>query len=438
MSLVSSFDISTYCGAFQANRTVRDRIVARIQTGLHSRNISVTDLVSVRQAYWARVRPDIRPDMERSADMLAGSAFHDAFNWKVSSEEWIEQTVYYQDVVGRIDIFQKKPLELKTSKTPVEPHELKTLRPGYLEQLGLYCAMVGQTDGYILIYNRGQGRVLIGASVHFLDIGDILKELLCRRDLLRQALENRNPALLPPCPWKGKGCLYEDICDCEPQNALFPIADLAEVQADQALEEEFAERFKEAPSPERGGTRINDLVFPRKTFFKSAKKEEHGELSDDLAALDGQAFMQNLKYRGLGVSGELTSKPVEFGDVTGRVEFHEGRTLWFTRSGVRKPIERYRLPAVLAHALLRLGFNAVLANRGRSRLVVYYPNVNDDNSRIMVYDFTWTDLRPIRDEMVRRTGALKSARSSMNHAALPMCPSWMCQRCEFSQACVGS
>jgi hypothetical protein len=374
--------------------------------------------------------------MDRSADMIAGSGFHEAFNWRVSSEEWVEQSVSYQDVRGRIDIFEDRPLELKTSKVKVEPHEIKSKRPTYLEQLGLYCAMVGVPDGHILIYNRGEGRPLIGASVHFDNLEALQLELVHRRDLLYTALKERSPSELPTCPWKDKGCMYEGICDCGDDIATFPIADSAHVNADELLEEEFAKRFKTAPTPRPDGIRINDLVFPRKAFFKSTSPDDENDLSEDLATLERIAASREFKYRGLAVAGELTSRPVQLKDVVDRVELHEDRTLWVTKSSLAKPVDRYRLVSVLEHAFLRLGFNAALANKGRSRLVVHYPNVQSDAARVMVYDFTWKNLDPIRDEATRRAELLVEAKISGDISMLPKCPPWMCKRCDDSGTCL--
>jgi len=430
------FSIATYCGGIEANRIARDKILARLQSQHPGRNTSVTALVDLRQTYWARVHPGVKIDMERSADMLAGSAFHDAFSWKVSSEEWIEQSVSYQDISGRIDIFEDRPLELKTTKTLVEPHELKNLRPSYIEQLGMYCAMVEKPDGHILIYNRGPGRPLIGASVHFNDIRGIQKEMVHRRDQLWDALDKKDPSQLPACPWKGRSCTYEGICDCSQGTATYPIADLADIQEDRTLEEDFSTRFKEAPTSEPDGLRINDLVYPRKAFFRSQEKTGDVSLSEKLATLESMAARREFKYRGLGAPGELTSRPVQLGAVSGRVDFHEGRTLWIAKSGFTKPVERYRLTSALEHGMLRLGFNAALANKGRSRLVVHYPQVPDDRSKVMVYDFTWTDLRPIQEEVQKRSETLVTAIATGDHRELPMCPKWMCKNCEHSKNCL--
>lgn len=431
------FKIATYCPGLEANRTVRDRVLARLQNQSSGRHVTVTDLTSVRQAYWRRTHPEVKIDMDRSADMLTGAGFHDAFNSRVSSEEWIEQSVSYQDIHGRIDIFEDRPLELKTSKELVEPNQMKVLRPNYLEQLGMYCAMVGNPDGHILVYNRGEGRSLVGASVHFGNLRDIQKEMLYRRDLLFEALSCNNPSKLPACPWKGKGCVFEGICGCGVETPSHPIADLAEVIPDPRLEAEFAARFKDAPVRQPEGLGINDLVFPRKAFFKSIVDDGDNDLSEELTALEGKSSLREFKYRGLGAPGELTSKAVQLGEVTGRVEFHEGRTLWVTKSSFSKPVERYRISSALEHAMLRLGFNAAMVNKGRSRLVVYYPKVPDDSAKVMVYDFTWKNLSPIRDEAARREKLLIEARTSGEHKELPRCPPWMCKYCEHSEACLG-
>ena len=434
---LTHLDLGKCFSNLESNRTVRERILTRLRSQSGGRNVSVTDLLNLRQAYWRRVRPDVKIDLDRSADMLAGSGFHDAFNWKVSSEAWIEQKVTYQDIGGRIDIYEDRPLELKTTKSIIEAEELRRLRPTYLEQLGMYCAMVEKTDGWLLMYNRGEGRPLVGASVHFDLVKSIQREMLRRRDALRGALDIRDPSTLPTCMWSGKGCAFEGICDCTPGPVGFSIADLAHVEPSAYLEQEFGNRFQEAPSPQPEGVSINDLVYPRQTFFESLQsEEEEDDLSEGLTALDNRAFTRELKYRGLGgVAGEYTSRPVQLGKIRGRVEFHEGRVLWVTRCGFRDPVARYRLVSALGDRLLRLGFNAVLANVGRSRMVVWYPNVPDEDARVIVYDLTWDNLSALRTEMIEREKLLDAAKSSGDFSNLAKCPAWRAKFCEFAPGC---
>jgi len=399
--------------------------------------VSVTDLLDVRQAYWRKTYPEVPVDLERGADMMAGTGFHDAFNWKVSSEAWIEQKVSYQDINGRIDIYEDLPLELKTTKTLVEADDLRRLRPSHLEQLGAYCGMVDRPDGWLLTYNRGDGRSLVGAAVHFDLIKSIRKELTRRRDALRAALDAHDPGALPPCQWAGKGCPWQGVCNCIPGPVEYAIADLAHVEPSPELEAEFTKRFKDAPKPPDKGFSINDLVYPRQAYFRSieTEDEEEEDIAEALQALDNRAFMHELKYRALAVNGGYTSRPVQLGNVTGRVEFHEGRVLWVTRCGFKEPVARYRLASALVDRLLRLGFNAALANVGRARLIVYYPNVPEEDARVIVYDLTWDNLTALRKEAERRAGLLEVAMKSKSPADLPACPAWRFKFCEFAPQC---
>src|SRR3989449_3578144 len=87
-----------------ANRTVKDELTAALKRQGRRRRISVTDLVNLRQAFFQRARPDIQPDPERKQAMLAGTGFHEVFGRAVSTEEFVEQFVEFQGIVGKIDI----------------------------------------------------------------------------------------------------------------------------------------------------------------------------------------------------------------------------------------------------------------------------------------------------------------------------------------------
>src|SRR5439155_494933 len=98
-----------------ANRTVKDELTAALKRQGRRRRISVTDLVNLRQAFFQRARPDIQPDPERKQAMLAGTGFHEVFGRAVSTEEFVEQFVEFQGIVGKIDIYDDVPVELKTT-----------------------------------------------------------------------------------------------------------------------------------------------------------------------------------------------------------------------------------------------------------------------------------------------------------------------------------
>src|SRR3990172_5957167 len=137
-----------------ADRTLKDELTAAIQTQSARRRIAVTDLVNPRQAFFRWTRPEIQPSPDRAQFMLAGTGFHDLFGRTVSTEEFVEQFVEYEGIVGKIDIYDDVPVELKT--TGSNPDSPGAARPGYIDQLGMYCTMTGVSSGRLLIYRREQ------------------------------------------------------------------------------------------------------------------------------------------------------------------------------------------------------------------------------------------------------------------------------------------
>src|SRR3990170_3418185 len=145
---------AAFVRGIDANRTLRDELTAAIRTQSTRRRISVTDLVNPRQAFFRWTRPEIQPSPDRAHFMLAGTGFHDLFGRTVSTEEFVEQFVEHEGVVGKIDIYEDLPVELKT--TGSNPDAPGAARPGYIDQLGMYCTITGVSSGRLLIYRREQ------------------------------------------------------------------------------------------------------------------------------------------------------------------------------------------------------------------------------------------------------------------------------------------
>ena len=372
--------------------------------------------------------------------MLSGSGFHSGFIQRVSGEAFVEQSVNFQDITGRIDIYEHHPLELKTTSSILTAEEIVKFRSSYLEQLGMYCAMVDKELGYLLVYNREGNQLLAGFDVEFKSLPDIKKEMLRRRDLLQKALETGDPSSLPPCPFASSGCIFleKGICGCDSTvSPLFPIANLAKVQPNPALGQEFAQRFAAWRGGEMTGIPVNDIVYPRKAFYRDfgpKEKSNHDELKDDLKVTDKRGFYNELIYRGLaGSYGELTTQRLEWEGIRGRVDFHEGRVTRITKSGFSMPASRYRLAGAFPDRFLRLGFDCALANKGRARLIIYYPKVQPDEAKLMVYDMTFSHLDSLRREMLNRRDAIQATTISGKVDGLPKCPDWMCKFCGYAE-----
>src|SRR5205809_4689863 len=165
------------------NRTIKDELTAPIRAQAARRRISVTDLINPRRAFFSRTHPEIQPSADRSQAMMAGTGFHNEFERAVSTDEFAEQLVEFEGIVGKIDIYENIPVELKTTRSLRSG--LDAVYPQYVDQLGMYAVMTGHNAGHLLIYGRGEfGRPpeLRAYKLGFDDLAAIKAEIIHRRD----------------------------------------------------------------------------------------------------------------------------------------------------------------------------------------------------------------------------------------------------------------
>jgi len=427
---------AAFVRGIDANRTLKEELTAAIMAQSARRRISVTDLVNPRQAFFRWTRPEIQPSPDRAQFMLAGTGFHDLFGRMVSTEEFVEQFVEYEGVVGKIDIYEDIPVELKT--TGSNPDAPGAARASYIDQLGMYCTMTGRRSGRLLIYRRGQfGRqpALRAFRVEYADLSPIRTEMLRRRDLFRDALERGDPGDLPQCEWYGRNCDYGEICRCDTAPAMTRLvpADGCRIERDDAVEAKFLEQLS-APDDRPAGFRLNDLVFPRKAAFERQVPDEDEEPSSAielrLRDLERQGFQGTLK-RALrfGIPGAFKNQPVKLRSLVDRVGlFREIPTLMRV-SKFRDMVDRDRLPQAMGHYFDRLAFECALSGHDRGRLVLYYEALGE---KFMVYDVSFKDTAAVLAEADRRLGLLESGAPP---SALPACPAWMAKFCRYKDRC---
>jgi hypothetical protein len=300
--------------------------------------------------------------------------------------------------------------------------------------------MANKERGHLLIFSRSGDQVLAGYSADFGYISGIRREIIRRRDAFRTALKSNDPSNLPNCPFAWTGCVFfeNDVCNCDPSvPAAYPIADLAKVAPNPDLATEFAKRYKAAPA--LGPTdeiTVFDILRPREAYFRGLPggQGDDEDVADALRDADAYALYREFKracFRGSDFRTETFTR----NGVKGRVEFHEGRVLVFTKCSFVEPVRRGSLVRTFPEPFLKLGFNCVLAGRGRGRLAVWYPRIVDEDSRILVYDITLNDLRPVSKEMDDRTAALRLARTSGDHSLLPKCQHWRHKFCDYGDRC---
>jgi hypothetical protein len=438
---MADFDIASHVSHIEANRSVKDALMQGLKTRRPPYRVSVTDLLNVKQAYFRRKHPEIVPTLEKQQLMWAGTGFHKTFGSVVSSEEYLEQFVEAEGIVGKIDIYEKIPVEVKTTSAPVDTRDLLRSRPAYIEQLGMYCAMVNAHEGEIIIYQRpgeesSPGSPLAVYHVTFPDLKAIREHMCRRRDLLVQALISNDPSSLPVCPWLDRQCDYSGVCDCATSSAPASreIADLAgEIYVDSTTCDQLLGKMAGTqPSPVFG---INDIVFPRKAYFERLQLEE--EVREDreeyLRSIDERGFLDALRDSlRFGAPGESQKIPVKHAPLADLVQtWHRMPTI------LRDPkfsslVERERLPRAFPHYFLRLAFDCALTENSKGRLLLYYVRVPSEDAKLMVYDVTFRKLDAVKAEALRRLELLGKATSPQQ---LPRCPSWMCSYCDRRPEC---
>ena len=440
------FDVGVQVSHIVANRSIKDALMTKLQARRPPRRISVTDLLSLKQAYYKRKHPEIVPPLERQQLMWAGTGFHDVFGAAVSSEEYTEQFVEYEGVVGRIDIFETVPVEIKTTTNLSEDADLRRKRPGYIEQLGIYCSMVNVGEGKIIVYQREAPSTisvpLAAYTLNFPDLKAVKQEVVRRRDLLQEAVDSDNPSRLPKCPWYFMKCDYSSVCDCK--TAAIPTTyEVADLAGDILLDKETSERLVAKLAEQRPSEtiRLNDIVFPRKAYFERTQREiviDEGdtapeEAREQLVSIERQGLLRVLRDAlEYDAAGEVQRIPVNLGELNDRVLLHQGVPTIVRATGLKYVVDRDRLPEFSAHYFMRLGFECALTNNSKGRLVMYYRNVQQENAKLMVYDVGFRNVDILKAEAVRRIDLLQKAASPEE---LPPCPAWMARYCKYAPSC---
>ena len=429
-----------FVAGIDANRTAKDELTEALNRQGRRRRISVTDLVNPRQAFFQRTRPDIQPDPERKQAMLAGTGFHELFGRAVSTEEFVEQFVEFKGIVGKIDIYEDGPVELKT--TASLPDGTAAARPSYVDQLGMYCTMTARVQGRLFVYKRamyGRPGAFKAFDVRFRDLKTVEREMLRRRDLFQEALAQGDPSALPRCEWLDLGCDYRAVCGCasaEPLSRVVPGSTVA-IAENHKVVATLTPLLTEAPKA-RPEFRLNDLVFPRKALIErqaaaQPKLEDEDEgLEAALAGLArlgfGDALKDALWY---GVPGAFSRIPVSLRSLKGRVGTFRGIPTIFRTTRKAKMVDRPQLVAEFPYYFDRIAFECGLTGHDTGRIVVYYEVPRGD--KFMVYDVHFRNLEEIRAEADRRLALLEAGAEVEK---LPPCePSWMPRYCHLGPRC---
>ena len=433
-----TFDIARYVARIDANRSIKDELVARLTAARPRRSISVTDLVNPRKAYMQRIYPDIQPPLERKEAMMAGKGFHDLFGHMVSSEEYLEQYVQWDGIVGIIDVYKDVPTELKTTSGVDGGGDLRVTRASYVEQLAMYCAMVDRKRGRLILYGRGsterEPRLTVYDAI-FDELDSIRDEMSRRRDCLVQALEKQSPDGLPACPWFGRGCEFEAVCACDKAASFVPsiAAKCPPLEERPEEAENLLSMIAAARPAKRRG--LNDLVFPRKAYYDRLRKDEETD-ADRLESMDKSGRRKALAdAMSFGRGKDSVRKPLALGEVQDQVTFYRDVPTLLRTSKLNEVIGREGLTRMFPHYFLRLAFECALVGSPRGRLVLDYEKLAGD-SKIMVYDVIFDDMEGLVKEAENRLLIIREVNEGRRDPKeLPPCPAWMRKYCKYQPSC---
>ncbi|GAI31589.1 unnamed protein product, partial [marine sediment metagenome] len=252
------------------------------------------------------------------------------------------------------------------------------------------------------------------------DLEAIRDEMRRRRDLLVQALISNDPSNLPICAWFDRRCDYSEVCDCKTSSVplSYTIAELAgQIQIDEPTCQQLLDKLAK-PQPSRL-FRTNDLVFPRKAYFKRAKPQEIAteeglppEKEDYLRSMNELGFLDALRDAlRYGAPGEVERIPIQHRLLADLVQVCQNLPTILRDPKFYSLVERERLPWTFPHYFLRLGFECALTDHPQGRLLLYYAKVPREDAKLMVYDVTFRNLNAVKAEVWQRIELLEKATS---------------------------
>jgi len=430
------------------DRALERELTDRLRPESARRPIGVTDLVSLRRAYFRSVAPGVTVPAGRQARIDRGRALHRWLGVRLATEGLLEARVRREEFVGRIDLLTDLPVELKTSASLVDPARLPSERPDHVEQLGMYSALVGSAAGRLVtvVADAEELSGVQAVDIPFRSTANLLAEMRRRAELLRAAWADGRPEGLPRCPWFGRGCEFEEagVCGCSGEEAPTSPAILAEAGTP-TPREAIAERYRDVVAvswpPEGPGNvaRFRDLLYPRRAYFDrtvplaavapappvpppsvSFGADLYGRLID---ALEG------------GPAGEMARLPPLTAEPEEEVAGFRGRPVLVKTSRAATRTGEGNLLTRAPQYALELGLRCATTGATSGRVVLGFERAERDPDRIRVFDIEYSSLTAFSRLVRERSRALSVALRDRRPAPLEPCPAWMVPDCPYRADC---
>jgi PD-(D/E)XK nuclease superfamily len=426
------------------DRELSEELDRRLAGPPGERLVSVTELVEPRPAFHRAVHP-IPPTEERRRRIEAGRQWHERLERAVAAASHREIRVLREGVVGRIDILDDRPTEIKSTGRLPDPERLAEERPQYLDQLGMYCALVDRPEGRLVLLGTAEVgpfelRVLDGRFGGLDEIRARMQELARR---FREALRRGDPSELPRCPWLGRGCEYQDagVCGCtgaEPEGVAATAGLVVELRNDAAVAERLAQRLRE-PSPRAGAEplqRYRELAYPRRAFFdRRAPPAAGADGSGPVRPAEPSLYQRLREVLESGAPGEL-AREVPAGDVPEEpVLMFRSDPLLLKTSRARWPTAAEEIPRRQPHYLLELGLRCAALHRPDGWLIVAHERPDPPGTPVRAHRVRFDPLAPWERLLAERAAALRDALARGDPEGLARCPEWMVASCPYRSEC---
>jgi len=424
----------------ELGREIADRLAA--ESG--QRAVGVTDLISLRPAFYRRTAPVVPIPPERQARLDKGRAFHRMLGSRLAAEGVLEARVRRDGLVGRIDILSELPIEVKTTSALVAPDELVESRPDHIEQLGMYCGLVGCATGRLLsLVPQSDGRPEVQAvDFDFRSPAEIVSEMRRRADSLRAAWKGADVDELPRCPWFDRGCEFQgaSVCSCRGDEPPLdrPVTD----QVARVLpRNDVRDRIGSLLSPPWGREdrdsigRFREILYPRRAYFEKVAAEEAPPVMEALPSLEPDFYARLTEAVESGTPGEVARLPGRSDEPEEEVVGFRGRPLLVKTSRARSRFREEGLVRRSPQYALDLGLRCAATGTESGLLVVGFERAETARDRVQVLELRFASVTPFSRLYRQRRRGLEEAIRDRNPGTLPACPDWMVTECPYRSEC---
>lgn len=378
--------------------------------------------------------------------MEAGRSLHRSIGQRLAAEGSFEVRLRRDGVAARIDLLADVPVEIKSGEDPL-PDDLVTDRPEYVEQMALYCALLGVPSARLVHVQQGTGapRDVRAFDVAFADVGRLRSELSSRAERLRSALDHQTPEELPRCRWFRAGCEFRtaSLCTCtgdEPAPGATIVEEVVGVVARGDVEARWRTTLAPAEIPENRpvARRYRDLVYPRRAYFEITEPVEASEAPKVRPADHPPSYVYDAAVGAVesGPAGEVCRMPERLPSPEEELVGWRGEPFLLRTSRAWTRVRLEELPQRFPQYVTELGFRCAVAGSPRGLLVIAYERATSPDDRLQVVEFSFgSGLADYLGLYRERTAQLAEGLSRHAPDGLPACPGWMTADCPYRERC---